>query len=265
MPAYNAAPYIGEAIESVISQSWQNWELIIVDDGSTDDTAAIIDREEDARIKVVHQPNMGVSAARNTALEMANGDFIAFLDADDYFPPRSLEVRLEVFSRDERVDVVGGRVSISDVKMERELHASAPNYQGPFLDRILEFDPNVFSGITYAIRAEKLKDLRFRVDLGNAEDLLFLIEASAAHGLHYSCTEELVYVYRNVSGSASKNAKNWAASMPLVVKAVNRLAISEELKRGFRRRVSMMLLKYAVRNLRPASLRAAFAMMISRE
>ncbi|MBK9061442.1 MAG: glycosyltransferase family 2 protein [Flavobacteriales bacterium] len=86
MPAYNAAEHVREAIMSVQAQTWPNWELVVVNDGSQDATAAILDGLDDARIIVVHQENKGVSAARNTGLDRARGEIIAFLDADDVLP-----------------------------------------------------------------------------------------------------------------------------------------------------------------------------------
>lgn len=93
MPAYNAEKYLEEAIASVISQSDPDWELILVDDGSTDATATICDRAAtlDSRISVIHTPNRGVSAARNTGINAAKGEFIGFLDADDILFPDFLK------------------------------------------------------------------------------------------------------------------------------------------------------------------------------
>lgn len=90
MPAYNAQSYIGQAIESVLAQQYRKWELIIVDDGSTDDTAAVIAHYADPRIRCVHQPNGGEAMARNRALQEMQGEFVAFLDADDLFLPEHL-------------------------------------------------------------------------------------------------------------------------------------------------------------------------------
>lgn len=85
-PAYNASGYLEECIDSVLAQSYGNWEMIIVDDHSSDDTYRIAEKyaEKDNRIKIIqHERNCGVAAARNTALEAAKGDYIAFLDSDD--------------------------------------------------------------------------------------------------------------------------------------------------------------------------------------
>jgi len=91
MPAYNAEQYIAQAIESVLVQSYDNWELIIVNDGSTDRTPSIVLDYSDPRIRVIHQSNGGESIARNTALRHMRGEFVAFLDADDAYLDSHLE------------------------------------------------------------------------------------------------------------------------------------------------------------------------------
>lgn len=85
IPVYNVAPYLRECLDSVRAQTFTDWECICVDDGSTDESPAILDgyAETDPRFRVVHQPNAGVSAARNKGLDEAKGEWIGFLDADD--------------------------------------------------------------------------------------------------------------------------------------------------------------------------------------
>lgn len=92
MPAYNAERYIAQAIESVLAQTFSRWELVIVNDGSSDSTPDILERYTDARIKVFHQVNDGESGARNTALRHVQGEWIAFLDADDVYLPHHLDL-----------------------------------------------------------------------------------------------------------------------------------------------------------------------------
>src|SRR5690606_36431267 len=100
MAAYNAEHFIRSAIDSVLKQEWLNWELIVVNDGSNDGTANILDSYSDPRIKVIHQTNSGVSKARNRAWDEASGDLIAFLDADDLLTPRILAARAELLLND---------------------------------------------------------------------------------------------------------------------------------------------------------------------
>ncbi len=98
MPVYNTKAYLEKAVRSVMDQTWQNWELLLVDDGSTDGSADLCDRlaGQDKRIRVFHQENHGVSVARNTGLEAAVGSAIAFLDSDDYYEPSCLETLLDM-------------------------------------------------------------------------------------------------------------------------------------------------------------------------
>ncbi|MGC8724667.1 MAG: glycosyltransferase family 2 protein [Acidobacteriota bacterium] len=91
MPLWNKEATVGRAIESVLAQTVQDWELIIVNDGSTDESAAAASRFQDPRIRMVHQENQGVSAARNRGVAEAKADWVAFLDADDEWLPDFLE------------------------------------------------------------------------------------------------------------------------------------------------------------------------------
>ena len=89
-PAFDVAPYIGDAIRSVLAQTYQHWTMTIVDDGSTDATAAIASGFDDPRIRLVRQRNAGVSAARNRGLTATSADAVVFLDADDWLSPDAL-------------------------------------------------------------------------------------------------------------------------------------------------------------------------------
>jgi glycosyltransferase involved in cell wall biosynthesis len=107
---YNGAPYLGEAIDSVLAQTHRPLELIVVDDGSEDETPQIAQRYGDA-LRYVRQRRGGMAAARNRAVEEADGSYFAFLDADDRFPPEKLERQLAVFDEQPELDVVFGHVT----------------------------------------------------------------------------------------------------------------------------------------------------------
>ena len=96
IPVYNAAPYLSKCISSVCSQSFKNWEVLAVDDGSTDDSLKILQEwfKKDRRIKNYHRPNGGVVAAREFAVTKAMGKYLFFLDSDDYLPNDALEILL---------------------------------------------------------------------------------------------------------------------------------------------------------------------------
>ena len=107
IPAYHVEKRLGKCVESVCAQTWENLEILIIDDGSTDGTGRVADEwaAKDARVRVEHQANAGVSAARNRALDMAAGEWVRFVDADDWLPPDSIEKLLRRVER-ERSDLV---------------------------------------------------------------------------------------------------------------------------------------------------------------
>ena len=109
-PAWNAAGFIRDTIVSVRAQTFTNWELVVVDDGSTDDTVAIVESYAalDPRIRLVRQANGGPSTARNHGMRVAAGDFFAFLDSDDTWHPGFLEAQLAVFAQYPETALVTG-------------------------------------------------------------------------------------------------------------------------------------------------------------
>ena len=115
IPGYNTEEYVRDAIESVLSQDFTDFELILVDDGSTDSTGEIMDRmaENDARIRVIHQANGGLSMARNAGLDMAAGEWIYFLDSDDLIAPRALGTLLD------SVEESGAEIALAPYKRFR--------------------------------------------------------------------------------------------------------------------------------------------------
>lgn len=98
VPVYNVSPFLEKCVESIMSQTWDYIEIILVDDGSTDNSGLICDqmKQKDNRVKVLHKSNGGVSAARNSGMEMASGGFVCFVDGDDYVMPDYIEYMLEM-------------------------------------------------------------------------------------------------------------------------------------------------------------------------
>ena len=108
MPAYNADSHLDFSISSVLNQTYTEWELIIINDGSTDSTADILNKwsQKDNRIRHFHQKNSGVSAARNFALELVQGEYITMIDADDALSPDALDLMYQAMTTNECVDMV---------------------------------------------------------------------------------------------------------------------------------------------------------------
>lgn len=137
MPVFNAEEYIGQAIESVMNQAYPYWELIIVDDGSTDRTSKVIERYADRRIKVIPQLNRGEATARNTALMAVQGEYLAFLDADDIWLPNHLEQTVAHLVKDADIDAVytDGNYCDQDGNLLQTLSSQR---RGPFEGRLFD-------------------------------------------------------------------------------------------------------------------------------
>lgn len=107
IPVYNVRPYVAEALDSVIFQTYENLEIIVIDDGSSDGSGAICDEyaRRDRRIQVVHQKNKGLSTARNVGLNQMTGDIVAFLDPDDAYDHRMIEIMLKEMNK-QKADIV---------------------------------------------------------------------------------------------------------------------------------------------------------------
>jgi glycosyltransferase involved in cell wall biosynthesis len=160
MPAYNAAPTIRDSIESVRAQSFTRWELIVVDDGSADETAAMVEAVPDDRIRLIRaQTNGGRGRARNIGLDAVRGEFVSFLDADDHFYENLIEAQLAFLAEAPFCDAVGcafRRVAL-DGSVHRERLGNDVTVFDPF--RFLFGLPAFLQGTVY--RRDSLEGLRF--------------------------------------------------------------------------------------------------------
>lgn len=201
-PCYNAAAVIAETIESVLAQTYQNWELLICDDCSTDNSVAVIKSycEKDSRIKLYSTPkNTGTPAEpRNIALNNAKGEFIAFLDADDQWFPNKLEEQIE-FSDKSGYDFVYSdyeKISWNGVRDNRIIKMrKIANYSNMLLTSNVPC-------LTAMIKRETLKGVRFKA-ISN-EDYVFWLEI-LKHGITAHNTGVIHGLYREAKNSRSAN------------------------------------------------------------
>ncbi len=114
IPAYNAEKYLAETVQSVLCQTFTDFEIIICDDGSTDATASIAKSINDSRVKYLCQKNSGVSTARNKGAEIASGKYLAFLDADDLFQPENLAKKFSLLEKDKSLALVFADCNVID-------------------------------------------------------------------------------------------------------------------------------------------------------
>lgn len=198
MPAYNAEAFIGAAIDSLRQQSYGNWELIVVNDGSSDDTAAIAARYDDPRIVVFTQPNRGEAAARNVALEQMRGEFIAFLDADDQFLPEHLASTIGYLQAHAECDAVytdGYHIDENGTRLKPLSSRRRGPFQGDLFEQVV-LASDVFGPPTCVVlrRAPVLQgQYRFDEQIVIGPDWTFLMQCAERMAFGYVDTKSCLY------------------------------------------------------------------------
>ena len=194
IPAYNAEQYIDEAIESVLNQTFQDFEIIVVNDGSTDETRTrLADYEDEPRITVIDQDNAGPAAARNRCFNASNGNFIAILDADDRSRPRRLELQSQRLEEDSELGLVGSYAQKIKPGGDPLEILEVPLKHREIAARI--DDSNQFVHATVMMRRSVFEELGgYREDYPASEDYEFLRRAT--HNFQTANIPEVLYDYR---------------------------------------------------------------------
>lgn len=199
LPTFNRAYCLATAIQSVLDQSFESWELIIVDDGSTDDTQIIAEgfANSDSRIQYLFQENSGASAARNYGIEKACGLYLAFLDSDDRYTQEHLAVRYQVFQGHPKVSFIHGDAIVEG----NPLIADRDDYT-KFVDLSAGHIP---IGGTFAIVAKEARRIGGFPNVNYSEDGLFFQRALKS-GLKTMKIPQKTYFYnRNSTDSICTN------------------------------------------------------------
>ena len=210
IPCYNAGKYLAPCLSSVLSQGMADFEVILVDDGSSDGTLAEAERfaRRDARVRVLTQENAGVSAARNCGLDAAKGEWVTFVDADDLLPEGAFATLLGAAEDD--VDLIVGAHETFDDSGEREVVRPETNWpqkrgearRRAVALRLIEGDRvlNIMCGKLVRRALVEREGLRLAREVAVAEDALFNLEAALlSRGIAY--VDEPVYRYRMHAGS----------------------------------------------------------------
>ncbi len=240
LPVYNGEQTIAAALESVFQQSFSDFECLIVNDGSTDGTAALIAAAVagDPRFQVFTIPNGGVSRAKNLALAKANGAYWTFLDADDRLAPDALKT-LYGLLQERTADLAIGHLSFEDAQgrptaMTPPLPpAQLPPMTGEQAAEIV-FQGKPFAGhlVGKLLKAEPIKDLRFREDIAIYEDMLFLLEALRRLERAVYAPTVVYHYYVSQSGAFSRSFHPRKASSLLAceeMQALTRQAFPQSL------------------------------------
>lgn len=209
IPVYNVEKYLPRCLDSVLSQSYRNIEVILVDDGSTDRSGSICDdyKLKDSRITVLHQENNGVSSARNLGLDAAHGEWIGFVDSDDYIASNMYEVLvnnalqfnvdisycgMQQFQLDGNVENIYGTGEKRAVTKEEAI-------KGYFFDKSIQ--PFMYALWNKIFSAIILKKVRFDRNLAIGEDILFVFDClQECNSLYFE--DQCLYYYMRRSNSA---------------------------------------------------------------
>ena len=236
VPVYKVEKYLPRCIDSILAQTFGDFELILIDDGSPDGCGRICDEyaRKDKRIVVIHQKNMGVSAARNAGLDIARGRYIGFVDSDDWIEPRMYEVMMDAI-RENGADmaVCGVRYADEDGKFTRADRLSEGVYSRAGLLEDVFAMPNKLGGIccNKVFDASKIASVRFKVGMTIAEDALYLFDCfmridgavkigDALYNVYERCgsatrTDSMICVNETIEGRLSmlKHTRKYMPSM----------------------------------------------------
>ncbi len=205
LPTYNCAKYLPESVSSALSQTFPDFELLIIDDGSADNTKDIIDKNYgDPRIRYIKQAHAGLAAARNNALENAAGEYIAFLDADDIFLKEKIEKQLSVFEKNSSAAVVhtNEKYFLEDDK-NTLFDSPHPKFSGDVLFFLKR--SNFMPVTTIMVRRSAIEGMRFDESLKSHEDWDFWLKLSAKGGRFEYLPEPLTLIRARRSGMTAEN------------------------------------------------------------
>lgn len=221
MPCYQSGRTLARTVRSIQAQTEESWELIAVDDGSSDDTLAVLTQlaQDEPRMRVLHQENGGVSAARNAGIGAARGTWLSFVDADDHLLPHALAHLLSL--TDEETDIACGAyvMRYRDEGGREEHHACADGDLQTVLESLLRGDSALNSMCARLYRARLIREHGVRAPEGVkvGEDVLFNLDAFAA-ARAWRMSGETVYIYEFGGDSAMTRARRdiYARSVPMI-------------------------------------------------
>jgi teichuronic acid biosynthesis glycosyltransferase TuaG len=245
-PVKDARPYLEATRDSVLAQTWANWEWLICDNQSGDGSWDLLQTFNDPRIKLFSERTPGVSRTRNRCLKEAKGDFICMLDADDVLPVNSLKARADHLMANPTVDFCDGVVEYCNEDLSKVIRSWKPTFEGDPTTELLNIRYNCFFGNTWMIRRND--KARFDVDLRHSEDLMFFL--SQSKGKHYSWVDEPVLKYRTGHFHAMSDSRGVEAGYRHLAAKLPSMGFSREEVDQFRSAAQRICFRSAVKDWR---------------
>lgn len=212
VPVYNIVEYLDRCVESIVNQEYKSLEIILVDDGSTDGSGEVCDKwaKRDDRIIVIHKANGGVSSTRNAGLSAAKGEFIAFVDGDDFISPCMYSKLMEIVET-KAVDIAACSYYTGNDDSWKTGIGAGKEFSGDRTEAVrkcLEMRDIFPSACLSVYRKSVLNGLQFRCDLRISEDRLFNYQAISQCRSYYHIGECLYYYYQRESSALHKKAQD---------------------------------------------------------
>ncbi len=216
VPAYNVAATIGETLDSIVRQTLSNIEIIVIDDGATDETPKILEKYKDMRMRVVRQVNRGLAGARNSGIHLAKGKYIAFCDSDDVWEPEKLEMHVAHLESDRNlgisfcgsslIDDVGNKLKISQLPKLKNISAADIFKRNPIGNgSVAVFRREALDVIAYRPVSESKRDWWFDETLRQSEDIDAWMRFALSSDWKIEGIPGLLTRYRVQSGGLSAN------------------------------------------------------------
>lgn len=223
IPIYNIAPYLPRCLDSIVGQTYKNLEIILVDDGSTDNSLEICQQyaDKDSRMRVIHQKNQGLAAARNTGLDNAHGEFITFVDSDDWISPTYHE-QLLTRQQQTQADMVSCsyyRVFDTHKKDHPFIHKETPEILSPAELTLLFLEQRNFNAWNKIYRRGWIGETRFNPKCKIAEDLDFTFQLARKGGKVTHLHKSLYFYYqRSDSLVRTTDSQKWYGVFQIILK-----------------------------------------------
>ena len=239
IPMYNSEKSIDRCIKSIINQSYKNIEIIVIDDGSTDNSKKICEKlaMKDSRIKVLTQTNSGVATARNNGMKEAKGKYLCFIDSDDWIESKMIEICYNKLIK-EKVDVIRCNMFTENGKdlQDVDITSISKKYneneiKSNLIDKILNGKLSAYVWLLLIKKNNEIKNLRFSKDIIILEDTLFYIEMLLKVKSIYVLNKRLYHYCMNEEGLTLSytNAENKIKGIIKYKKRVKKILIEEEI------------------------------------